>query len=858
MSTRALRNLCGALWDSFAPATQSKSRIRNFHSFGQSQHHVQDSISPILEARSNSDIFANYRWRLFAPQLRPKRLTPSLPIGTPTGRSRYVLSRGFGAGFMCLQGVPESVVTSTGPGPIATAVGACSAVTGERTSGGCTQCGRVGGKVPKGIDRSMIAMLAAGGLEKSTSTTRRGRLRPLLTSKKLKARPAGSAGGSGSTPGGSGGAAAGGFPAGGGAGRRLGGRNSNNGSRNGNGDGNSKNGTSPPLEEPTSTEPGILGRIASIHRPTKDQMLAAANGVFARFRIRTKWALIRQMRPYNLEDIAALLQWLLVGHIIWVVVGTTTFFSIVLLLVNTVYAQESLTSMIGNYLTRETGVRIVFESAIVPRWKDGRISLKNVFASRRPGNVKDKSKKNVQKGSSATAAAIAAAAIHADGTSKGTEYTTQIQDEEEEEDTNYTQFDVTIDEVAVTLSLARWMNGKGLLKDVQVKGVRGVVDRTHVVWEEGVDPRSYRHVHQPGDFAIESFKLEDFLVTVYEPDGFRPFSVSIYNCDLPQLRKQWLFYDFLSANNMSGSFDHSLFTIHPRQRHGISPSQQLLHGEGEDRITWKKISRLRIDGLKIDHLNRGVEGPFGWIKEGSVDIVADILFPEDEDELAFSKVVQEIVDRVEKTVSSSTTTTPSPLTESLSLDNLRSIFQPDNLHSLFQLDNLRFLLQSITSPPAPPPPTIRLPPSPPAQEEKEPSTEGSSSTNSNEKKEDNRFIVLDLHIQLFSVRAAVPLFTKDLSYVNSALIRPIVAYINSRQTYIPIQCRVVKRTSEFDGSWTVYDSGLMDDLSAETYEAFAAHVMDRQARRRRFRKVGLWSLQLMAQAVLMAMAGNLA
>jgi len=454
--------------------------------------------------------------------------------------------------------------------------------------------------------------------------------------------------------------------------------------------------------------------------------------------------------------------------------------------------------MVGNYLTRETGVRIVFESAIVPRWKDGRISLKNVFASRRPGNLKDKSKKNVQKGSPATAAAIAAAAVHADSTNKNSEHTTQTQDEEEEEDINYTQFDVTIDEVAVTLSLARWMNGKGLLKDVQVKGVRGVVDRTHAHWEDGVDPRSYRHIHQPGDFAIESFKLEDLLVTVYEPDRFRPFSISIYSCDLPQLRKQWLFYDFLSANNMSGSFDGSLFTIHPRQRHGVSPSQQLLHGEGEEKITWKKISRLRIDGLKIDHLNRGVEGPFGWIKEGSVDIVADILFPEDEDELAFGKVVQEIVDRVEKTVSSSTTNASSSPFSDLPAS----------------LENLRFLFQSITSPPAPLPPTIRLPP-PPIQVEKESNTEESSPSTSKQKKGDNRFIVLDLHIQLSSVRAAVPLFTKDLSYVNSALIRPIVAYINSRQTYIPIQCRVVKRTSEFDGSWTVYDSGLMDDLSAE-------------------------------------------
>jgi len=51
---------------------------------------------------------------------------------------------------------------------------------------------------------------------------------------------------------------------------------------------------------------------------------------------------------------------------------------------------------------------------------------------------------------------------------------------------------------------------------------------------------------------------------------------------------------------------------------------------------------------------------------------------------------------------------------------------------------------------------------------------------------------------------------------------------------------------------------LMEDLSAETYEAFSRNVADEQARRRRIRKVGLWSLQLLAQAFLMAMAGSVA
>ena len=404
-------------------------------------------------------------------------------------------------------------------------------------------------------------------------------------------------------------------------------------------------------------------------------------------------------------------------------------------------------------MTRSSGVRVVFESAIVPKWKDGVITFKNVFVSRRPGQGIGQ----VSKGSSKAAAATAAAAALREKTDseKG----------EEEDDGNYTQFDLSIDTVNVTLSFAKWFNGKGLLRDVEVKGIRGVVDRTHVYWSEedyNADPKSYRHVHQPGDFEIDSFKMEDLLVTVYQPNGFRPFPVSIFSCDLPQLRRQWLFYDFLSANMMSGSFDNSLFTIHPRQTHRYT-GEQLNNGvlENGQPNPWKKHSRIRIDGLNIDHLNRGVEGPFSWIHEGNVDIVADIMFPADDDE-SIAKVMSTFYDRLEAAVTSNRY---QPVTGYDTVD--------DGLHD-----------------------EVRHVPKP-------------------EKKQDKRFVVTDLRLNLNNVRAVVPIFTRDLSYINNALIRPIVAYINSRQTFIPIQCRLVKRVSDFDGSWTVFDSGLMDDLSAE-------------------------------------------
>ncbi|KAJ6092908.1 hypothetical protein N7486_008197 [Penicillium sp. IBT 16267x] len=527
-----------------------------------------------------------------------------------------------------------------------------------------------------------------------------------------------------------------------------------------------------------------LPQIPHLHRPTKEELLAAATGFWSRLKVRFKWFSIRSVRPFNLEEITALFSWVLLGHVVWIVVGTTTFFSLLILAINTVFAQETLAGWVGNYLTKSSGVQVVFESAIVPKWKNGVITFKNVFVSRRPGQGTG----HVSKGSSKTAAAAAAA--------RG-EPGLEDPLASEEEDTNYTQFDVSLETVNVTLSFTRWLNGKGPLRDVEVKGIRGVIDRRHVFWPaDDLDPKSYRHEHHPGDFEIDSFKMHDVLVTVYQPDNFRPFSISIFSCDLPQLRKQWLFYDFLSANMMSGSFDNSLFTIHPRQTNGFTGGRW---DEGTDEdgkaSPWKKHSRIRVDGLNVDHLNRGVQGPFSWIHEGTVDIVADIMFPAENDE-SLAKVMTDFYDRLEATVTSNQ--------------------DSDSLHQQANVD-----LEPVSD-------------------------------------ADKRFLMMDLRVQMNNVRAAVPIFTRDLSYINNALIRPIVAYINSKRTFIPINCRLVKRAGDFDGSWTIFDSGLMDDLSAATYDAFARDVVDDQARKRRFKKVGFWSLQLAAQAIFMGMAGNIA
>lgn len=82
-----------------------------------------------------------------------------------------------------------------------------------------------------------------------------------------------------------------------------------------------------------------LPHMPHLHRPTKEELLAAATGFWSRLKVRFKWFSIRSVRPFSLDEIAALFSWVLLGHIVWVVVGTTTFFSLLILAINTVFAQ---------------------------------------------------------------------------------------------------------------------------------------------------------------------------------------------------------------------------------------------------------------------------------------------------------------------------------------------------------------------------------------------------------------------------------------------------------------------------------------------------------------------------------------
>jgi distribution and morphology protein 31 len=95
----------------------------------------------------------------------------------------------------------------------------------------------------------------------------------------------------------------------------------------------------PNTDDPALDRLPHMPNLSQYHRPTKDELLAAATGFWSRMKVRFKWFSIRSVRPYNMDDISAFISWVLVGQVIWIIVGTTTFFSIAIFLVNTVFAQ---------------------------------------------------------------------------------------------------------------------------------------------------------------------------------------------------------------------------------------------------------------------------------------------------------------------------------------------------------------------------------------------------------------------------------------------------------------------------------------------------------------------------------------
>lgn len=89
-------------------------------------------------------------------------------------------------------------------------------------------------------------------------------------------------------------------------------------------------------------------------------------------------------------------------------------------------------------------------------------------------------------------------------------------------------------------------------------------------------------------------------------------------------------------------------------------------------------------------------------------------------------------------------------------------------------------------------------------------------------------IELDVKLKLNNLRAKIPSRAPDLSYIHKALAYPVVAYINTNYTCIPLNFKLLMNNTEFDGAWFPYDAGLWDALSIGVAQEFVSLVKQQQ------------------------------
>jgi distribution and morphology protein 31 len=252
-------------------------------------------------------------------------------------------------------------------------------------------------------------------------------------------------------------------------------------------------------------------------------------------------------------------------------------------------------------------------------------------------------------------------------------------------------------------------------------------------------PEDFRHATHPGDFELESLHIEDALMTIYQPGGQRPYNLSIFNAVIGPFRKRWMFYDLMSAESITGQMDNCLFSLHMPQKLG-----KIIGDEGG---LVKRMARFRIDGLPIEHAQyaTGHKGPMSWITSGRLDAVLDVKFPYHPDEQVD---LRRIFDQIGRNVATITNS---------GVLNSDDIYAPENMGN--------------QGPKGVIPGNSRLA-RPPLRAPQAPQREMSE-----DELQAKREVTVDIDLRFRDLKAAVPMFTSDLSMTNNAIIRPMVAFI---------------------------------------------------------------------------------
>ncbi|KAK5959846.1 Mdm32p PWA37_002912 [Arxiozyma heterogenica] len=334
--------------------------------------------------------------------------------------------------------------------------------------------------------------------------------------------------------------------------------------------------------------------------------------LYQKFKSNIKWILIRNKeRPFSKDELGTLFSWLILSQVVWVILKTTTFVSLLLLAANTIFAKELVAETIGKLLNYFIdGIDVKFQDALIPKWKNGLIRFNNVDLQ----------------------------------TSK-------------DQSNNSFSFDLNFQQIEMNLSLKKWLLGKGLINNVKIYGMNGT---TNIIYpnphlnnninkrdptigntdsttnaalnKNDVDTFLLINWFSNPYYQLNNIKIADSNITVNESyangDPSITYKISLFNLEIPKLRFNQMIVDFLHADVISGSINNSLFTFHKRQQKIGYSNNNIQNDLGN----WKRTTRLRLNSISIKDLGLYKTKSFNWMQKGNVDIVADIMLPT-EDEL---------------------------------------------------------------------------------------------------------------------------------------------------------------------------------------------------------------------------------
>lgn len=307
--------------------------------------------------------------------------------------------------------------------------------------------------------------------------------------------------------------------------------------------------------------------LSSTALVTKESLLLQADSTWKRMAIRSKWALMKNYRPFNADEVSAIFSWVILSHIAWIILGTTTFFSLLFLGLNSLFAKEMVGNVMGKIImSYYPEFSIAFEDAVVPEWEKGMIDFKKVRLS----------------------------TVDKEGL----------------------QLDLTFDSIKLTLSFKKWKDLKGIIEDVEIQGLSGTIDRTNIN-DNTPEVDWFGHT----EYELNSLKITDSSVVVIQKES-KPLKIALFDLEMQNVRANWLLLDMLNATNISGTVNDSLFTFHKRQ-HQLAYVNDI----ADDLNPWKRIMRQKLDPVDIESIGL-ISDKFNWLTSGKIEVIADFMPPE--------------------------------------------------------------------------------------------------------------------------------------------------------------------------------------------------------------------------------------